>query len=47
PARRLDTDRLATALAALPDPSRVRAVAAAMADEDGCGTALRRLDDVV
>jgi sterol 3beta-glucosyltransferase len=47
PARRLDPDRLASALAALPDPSRVRAVAAAMADEDGCGTALRVLDDVV
>jgi sterol 3beta-glucosyltransferase len=47
PVRRLDADRLATALAALPDASRVRAVAAAMADEDGGGAALRALGEVV
>jgi sterol 3beta-glucosyltransferase len=47
PARRLDADRLAAALHALPDPSRARAVAAAMAAEDGCGAALRLLREVV
>lgn len=43
PARGLAADRLAARLDALPGPGAVRAVAAAMAGEDGCGEALRAL----
>jgi hypothetical protein len=47
PARRLTADRLAAALAALPDAGAVRPVADLMATEDGCAEALRLLDEVV
>ncbi|MEJ3653671.1 glycosyltransferase [Actinomycetes bacterium KLBMP 9759] len=43
PARRLTEQRLAGALAALPATSAVERVAAEMAAEDGCGTALKEL----
>jgi hypothetical protein len=41
PVRRLATDRLVGALQALPPRDPVAAVAAAMAEEDGCAAALQ------
>jgi sterol 3beta-glucosyltransferase len=46
PARRLTADRLAAALAALPDADAVRPIADRMSTEDGCAAALRLLDEV-
>jgi sterol 3beta-glucosyltransferase len=44
PVRRLTADRLRGALEALPPPDPVVAVAAAMAEEDGCAAALQVLE---
>jgi sterol 3beta-glucosyltransferase len=46
PARRLDATRLGAALRSLPGPEPVRTAAAAMAAEDGCGTALTMLEEL-
>lgn len=43
PARRLTSARLADTLTALPDPAVAHTIAATMATEDGCGSALRLL----
>jgi sterol 3beta-glucosyltransferase len=47
PARRLTAARLGDALSALPDPVAVRAAARGMAVEDGCGTALGIIEQVL
>ena len=46
PARRLTADRLAAALTSLPGPEAVTAASRAMAQEDGCLTALALLERV-
>jgi sterol 3beta-glucosyltransferase len=44
--RRLTADRLATALANVPDPAAVREAARRMDTEDGCGAALEAIGEV-